>query len=193
MTISYESLWLIFTGMYPKGRYTFSKEYNKNILSFMLVNKNWCDYFLPLLWSAPFFYPLGNRISTINTYLSCLSLEQKQQLYNYGITLPSTLYDEPKYNYPKYLKELQIHVLAKSIIEWCVKYDELYCHDIILRFLLEMFSSEGSKIDYFEFGCMEYYSIKHYCWTKYPDVYSNMNSFDFNILSKDSIKNIFKD
>src|SRR5436305_15188606 len=109
MTISYESLWLIFKGMYPKGRYTFSKEYNKNVLSFMLVNKYWCNYFLPLLWSAPFFYPLGNRILIISTYLSCLSLEQKQQLHDYGITL-STSYDKPRYNYPAYLKELQIHV-----------------------------------------------------------------------------------
>ncbi|CAB5182176.1 unnamed protein product [Rhizophagus irregularis] len=41
---------------------------------------------------------------------------------------------------------------------------------------------------------MEYYSIKYNCWTKFPDTFSNINSFNFNnILSKDSIKNIFKD
>ncbi|CAG8471441.1 4169_t:CDS:2 [Rhizophagus irregularis] len=157
--------------MYPKGRYTFSEEFNRNILSFMLVSKNWCNYFLPILWSAPFFYPFGNRLSTINSYLSCLSLEQKQKLDNHGITLPSTLYDKPKFNYPIYLKELQIHILSKSIFE-----------------------CKGTKIDYFEFGCMEYYSIKYNCWTKFPDTFSNINSFNFNnILSKDSIKNIFKD
>ncbi|PKC70590.1 hypothetical protein RhiirA1_532613 [Rhizophagus irregularis] len=194
MIIPYELLWLIFKEMYPKGRYTFSEEFNRNILSFMLVSKNWCNYFLPILWSAPFFYPFGNRLSTINSYLSCLSLEQKQKLDNHGITLPSTLYDNPKFNYPIYLKELQIHILSKSIFEWCIEYNELYCHDIILECLLELFSSKGTKIDYFEFGCMEYYSIKYNCWTKFPDTFSNINSFNFNnILSKDSIKNIFKD
>ncbi|CAI2173030.1 12148_t:CDS:1 [Funneliformis geosporum] len=192
MSLSYELL-LIFKEIFPKGRFTHSKEYNKNLLSFMLVNKNWCNSFLPLLWLAPFFDPSGNRISTINTYLSCLSSEQNQFLDNHGITLPPTLYDKPMYNYPIYLKELQIHTLAKNVIKWCIEYDELYCHDIILRCLLELFSCKGTKIDYFEFGCMEYYSFTYDYWTKYPDIFCNINTFNFNILNEDSIKDIFKD
>src|SRR5437763_7535511 len=96
-----------------------------SLYSWTLVNRSWCQVAISLLWSHPFTNMRfdgndNNKIGyfLIRTYISCLSDEARQLLIDEGhnIKISKTLFD-----YPSYLKELNIGNVQASIGQWCEK------------------------------------------------------------------------
>ncbi|RIA86686.1 hypothetical protein C1645_878524 [Glomus cerebriforme] len=110
--------------------------YNKQTLySCLFVNRLWCQLTIPILWRDPwtFFYRIENNsppsiptqpLKLINTYLSLLPIESIIELQKNGINVPIHSI-EPSFNYPMYLRGLDLNYLYKSIIRWIYdKYNE---------------------------------------------------------------------
>src|ERR1044072_2162511 len=74
---------------------------NKSLYSCLLVNKEWCNIVVPILWKKCLKnYLYGDEIRLFNTILSCLPLSSKQLLSDNDIKLPSTiLLKTPLFNY----------------------------------------------------------------------------------------------
>lgn len=108
--------------------------YNRQSLySCLFVNRLWCELTIPILWRDPwaFFYRLENTsspsaqtqpIKLINTYLSLLPQESITELQINGINVP--IYQiRSSFNYPTYLRGLDLNYIYKSILRW-YKYNE---------------------------------------------------------------------
>ncbi|CAI2161525.1 1436_t:CDS:1 [Funneliformis geosporum] len=101
---------------------------NSNFYSCIQVNKRWSNIIVPTLWSRPFNDPLmpttPNGVKLMDTYISCLSIRQKQYLNNEGISLQqnsTTAMTLPRINYPEYLQELDYEVLEQFTRRWILE------------------------------------------------------------------------
>src|ERR1041385_4658738 len=80
----------------------FNELENRNSLySCLLVNKEWCNVVVPILWKK---YSWWNRPESAkkiyNIILSCLPSSSKQLLFNNNIDLPLTILSKPPlFNY----------------------------------------------------------------------------------------------
>ncbi|RIA90786.1 hypothetical protein C1645_769120 [Glomus cerebriforme] len=167
-----------------KGCYR-SDEHLNNLFSCLLVNKEWCESAIPILWSEVF-YPIQTiRIGTITTYLSCLNLEKRKTLQNQaGVNIPIQ-YDRPTFNYASQLTELNFDKFLKTIFSWCKKYRKPYRNtkrnEFMIRSLLELFSSNCANIKYFAMNNVPNYRL-------YDDYYDNLVTIDFKLLTEPNIR-----
>ncbi|GBC34131.2 hypothetical protein GLOIN_2v1771946 [Rhizophagus irregularis DAOM 181602=DAOM 197198] len=83
--------------------------------SCVLVNRLWCRLAIPLLWKDPFSISTENY-NFIEIYLHNLNGDLKTKLNEYGIDklLPSSTL----FNYPSFIKYLNIHKLIFSVGKW---------------------------------------------------------------------------
>jgi hypothetical protein len=157
----------------------------KNLYSCLLVNKKWCVNVIPILWSAVF-YPIQTiRVDAITTYLSCLSLEKQKTLQNQaGINIPIQ-YDKPAFQYATYLTELNFDKFLKTIFSWSKKHRKPYRitkrNELIVQYLLELFSSNCAKIKYFAMNSVPNYLLN-------DDYFDNLKTIDFKLLTEPNIR-----
>ncbi|GBB85334.1 hypothetical protein RclHR1_01190010 [Rhizophagus clarus] len=79
----------------------------KSLHSCLLVNKEWCNLVVPILWKSFLCYEENEENKSIyyNTILSLLSSSSKQLLINNNIKLPlPNLLDSPLFNYISFCK-----------------------------------------------------------------------------------------
>src|SRR5256885_6135904 len=82
----------------------FNELADKNSLhSCILVNKEWCNIVVPILWKEYSYENSGQKL--FNTILSCLSSSSKKFLSDNDIKLPSTIFlKAPLFNYVSFYK-----------------------------------------------------------------------------------------
>ncbi|GBC03631.1 hypothetical protein RclHR1_05220008 [Rhizophagus clarus] len=86
------------------------------LYSCIFVNRLWCRLAIPLLWENPFLIPTQNY-HCIEIYLSYLNEDGKAKINEYGINtnlLPSSTL----FNYPSFIKYLEIYNISHSIENW---------------------------------------------------------------------------
>nr|CAG8526053.1 11039_t:CDS:2 [Entrophospora candida] len=87
-----------------------------------MVNSTWCSIAIPLLWSCPFSdlkWPQDHYKGhlLIRTYIACLPKDKKQHLIDEGYNMID-YYGEALFDYPSFLKELNIGNVQCSISQW---------------------------------------------------------------------------
>ncbi|CAG8543260.1 15932_t:CDS:1 [Cetraspora pellucida] len=94
-------------------------DYNA-LFSCALVNRSWCRFTIPLLWSDVFSsnIPSDKKVKVIPAYVKCLSEIQRQTLINNNITLQED-FIPALFNYPKYLKFLNCRYFDNALYYWC--------------------------------------------------------------------------
>jgi hypothetical protein len=150
------------------------EESTSNLNSCILVNREWMNNCLPLLWNRPFdeSTPTSpNGMKLINTYISCLNEVQKQYLTDNGIYLRQNLTSQV--NYPAYLRELNYEIFEQYTRFWLIENnysdrasdldvitDSLESTDIehtnnqlkkLLSCLFSMFVERSNNLTYFSF------------------------------------------
>ncbi|CAB5182297.1 unnamed protein product [Rhizophagus irregularis] len=89
----------------------------KTLHSCILVNRLWCRLAIPLLWQDPFSIKSPKNYRFIEIYLCNLSDDDKKRLNEYvihsGLFPSNTLF-----NYPKFIKHLDIYKVYNSIETW---------------------------------------------------------------------------
>ncbi|PKK73216.1 hypothetical protein RhiirC2_776308 [Rhizophagus irregularis] len=122
------------------------------LYSCILVNRLWCRLAIPLLWEDPFCIPTQNY-RCIKIYLSYLNENDKEKFDEYGIInnlLPSNTL---LFNYPSFIKYLNINSAYYSITKWLsspVDYDHEKLEKLVYRSLLEVFIENGGILRSFE-------------------------------------------
>lgn len=105
---------------------------HKTLFSCLLINKQWCEITVPILWRKP--WKLG--ISTefwefiTDSLILCLSDYSKQVLHINGIIPSNILSQKPKFNYISYIKYISQDIITKFVNNY-----------ITLNFEEETFSS----------------------------------------------------
>ncbi|CAJ0847483.1 17652_t:CDS:2 [Entrophospora sp. SA101] len=93
-----------------------------SLFSWTMVNSTWCSIAIPLLWSCPFSdlkWPQDHYKGhlLIRTYIACLPKDKKQHLIDEGYNMID-YYGEALFDYPSFLKELNIGNVQCSISQW---------------------------------------------------------------------------
>ncbi|CAG8539743.1 11954_t:CDS:1 [Cetraspora pellucida] len=95
---------------------------DKNTLhSFLLVNRSFCRKIVPLLWSKPFsLLKLHPSKSFIKTFVLCLSLDEKLNLFNYILKIKDKRIEEYSalFDYPVLIRELDFWSLYECVRVW---------------------------------------------------------------------------
>ncbi|GBC47872.1 hypothetical protein GLOIN_2v1879328 [Rhizophagus irregularis DAOM 181602=DAOM 197198] len=125
----------------------------KTLHSCILVNRLWCRLAIPLLWQDPFSIKSPKNYRFIEIYLCNLSDDDKKRLNEYvihsGLFPSNTLF-----NYPKFIKHLDIYKVYNSIETWAYtnlptspttqifgviikNYEEFECFDAAFELILQ--------------------------------------------------------
>ncbi|EXX63096.1 hypothetical protein GLOIN_2v1871149 [Rhizophagus irregularis DAOM 181602=DAOM 197198] len=126
----------IFSGDLPELIYEiieyFQNDYS-TLHSCILVNKLWCRSAIPLLWENPFSIPTGNY-NFIEIYLHYLNDDLKSKLNEYKIIGP-LLTTNTLFNYPSFIRYLNIRKINSSIEMW-LKADDINLNmDLVFEFI----------------------------------------------------------
>src|SRR5581483_10931565 len=96
---------------------------NFSLYSCLLVNKEWCNIVVPILWKKISWYDHPDSLTDnsekrlFNTILSCLPPSSKQLLFDNGIKLPSAvLLEVPLFDYIGFC-EFPMHYIINKIIK----------------------------------------------------------------------------
>ena len=82
----------------------------------LLVNKEWCNIVVPILWKTYSGYPLRHEEKMDNTILSCLLPSSKQLLSDNNIKLPSTILSNPPlFNYISFCEFPNTYIINKIV------------------------------------------------------------------------------
>src|SRR3954454_6274350 len=141
---------------------------DKNSLySCLLVNKEWCDIVVPILWKQ---HKWEEKL--LNTILSCLPFSSKQLLSDNDIKLPLTILSKSTlFNYISFCKFPNFYVMDKIIKE------EFHAGDLNKKFLLEqeiykLFVSQCKNITKLLWETSQPLSLFPGASTCFPQLYS---------------------
>src|SRR5437667_1605362 len=89
----------------------------KSLYSCLLVNRNWCEATIPILWKNPLKFCLTNNAKNIlfNVILLHLSKESRDILETKGINLFVEKYQRPSFDYISFWRCLNLNVLVNLI------------------------------------------------------------------------------
>jgi hypothetical protein len=133
-------------------RYDFSTLY-----SCILVNKLWCHLAIPLLWEDPFSIPTKNY-HCIKIYLYYLNEDNKAKFNEYGIDDKLLTSNNTLFNYPSFIKYLNIHNICYSVGKWVEisvnNYDNYNNYkklkELVYRSLFKVFIENEGNLHSFE-------------------------------------------
>jgi hypothetical protein len=130
----------------------FQNDY-KTLHSCSLVNRLWCHLAIPLLWEDPFSIPTRNY-NCIKIYLYYLNEDSKEKFNVYGIDdeLLTSNNNSTLFNYPSFIKYLNIHNICHSIEKWAENNNYSYTYNsckelkkLVYRSLFKVFiENEGN-------------------------------------------------
>jgi hypothetical protein len=122
------------------------------LYSCILVNRLWCRLAIPLLWEDPFSIPTQNY-HYIEIYLYYLNEDGKAKFNEYGIN-NNLLISNPLFNYPSFIKYLNIRHICYSIEKWIEtikinNYDS-NLKNFVYKSLIEVFIENEGELHSFE-------------------------------------------
>ncbi|EXX60675.1 hypothetical protein GLOIN_2v1875646 [Rhizophagus irregularis DAOM 181602=DAOM 197198] len=145
----------IFSGDLPELTNEIIQHFRKDfstLYSCLLVNRFWCRLAIPLLWENPFFNPNRNY-RYVEIYLSYLSESSKEKFNEHGIIINNLLPSNTLFNYPSFIKFLNISSIYFSIKEWVdilVDNNHEDLEKLVYRSLFEVFIENGGILHSFE-------------------------------------------
>jgi hypothetical protein len=205
----------IFSGDLPELTYEVIKNFKNDystLHSCILVNRLWCRLAIPLLWENPFStipysYPTRNY-KFIKIYLHNLNDDLKAKLNNYKIN-DNLLPSNPLFNYPSFLKHLNVWSIFYSVEEWFEDILEtLYTEnedvsedlDLVSDFikliqmsLFKIFIENVANLDTFEIeikstNCNTFYNNILELFLQNPNFFHNIRNLNFyNICPHETI------
>ncbi|GES97643.1 LON-domain-containing protein [Rhizophagus clarus] len=122
------------------------------LFSCLLVSRDWCSNIVGTLWSKPFYYSNAfsknpNSYKIIDTYLTCLDEETREDLRNNGVNLP-VIFDKPLFNYEIYHKHLHYRTFISCVYLWVQEKsapNDDNLSELIMKTLLKLFNNKSCK------------------------------------------------
>ncbi|CAG8448929.1 9612_t:CDS:2, partial [Acaulospora colombiana] len=85
----------------------------------LLVNRQWCQAAVPILWRNSFYFCREGNAKLIETYISCFNSTERKALLSAGVMLPKSRYPSPAFPYAAMLKRLDYDRFCNSVDTWC--------------------------------------------------------------------------
>ncbi|PKK60504.1 hypothetical protein RhiirC2_793213, partial [Rhizophagus irregularis] len=157
--------------------------------SCILVNKLWCRSAIPLLWKNPFSIPTGNY-NFIEIYLYNLNKYLKEILNEYQI-IDSLLTSNTLFNYPSFIKYLNISKINPSIELWLKAHNINLNSDLVFEFkkfinisLIKLFIENEVNLHTLELEASNaYYTNTYYINNILEIILQNPNFISNNIIN----------
>ncbi|GBC05626.1 hypothetical protein RclHR1_06320004 [Rhizophagus clarus] len=118
-------LYLIFEELKDDGNAPFSC---------LLVNKNWFNIIIPILWKNPW-KNLKKKTILLKVIISHLSEESKNNLKSQNVLVSTTSYQKPLFDYISFCKHLNFEAI----------FDIANSHDKIINEIIKLFINENRK------------------------------------------------
>ncbi|CAG8642556.1 5499_t:CDS:2, partial [Dentiscutata heterogama] len=120
----------------------YDRDARRSLHSCLLVNRQWCQAAVPILWRNSFYYcSLGNS-SLIDSYISCFNTDERSELTSKGFILKrSPRYRRSTFPYAAMLKRLDYDRFCGSVDLWCSCTDQepYNARVLLMRALLRLF------------------------------------------------------
>ncbi|CAB4415464.1 unnamed protein product [Rhizophagus irregularis] len=158
------------------------------------IIQSWCDLTIPLLWEDPFSSGYFGNHQFIEIYLSKLNKDVKTKLYEYGVNNNLVSSNTLLFNYPSFIKYLDIDKILVSVHDTVVGKNQKKLVDLRIsvifnikgRSLLEMFIENEGNLHSFEVYCSTYYDIHYFDNTldlilQNPNLTYNIGNLTFHI------------
>ncbi|CAB5201801.1 unnamed protein product [Rhizophagus irregularis] len=117
------------------------RDNKKSLCSCLPVNKEFCEIVIQILWKNPWKYLEYERESLLlNTIISHLSKESRNNLKSHDIYPLITLYENLSFNYIGFCKYLNLSIINKII--YLFKFHEI---SIIQNEIIKLFINENTK------------------------------------------------
>lgn len=124
----------------------------RDLFNCILVNRQWCSLAVPILWTDPLRYTDVHSKQCdpiITIYLSFLNQVEKAKLIN--MLGPITLLDDAIYNYPSFLKVLDLNSFQLAISSFIDSFDlkrkrENLLRDHLFREMLKILISQNAHL-----------------------------------------------
>ncbi|POG71827.1 hypothetical protein GLOIN_2v1774372 [Rhizophagus irregularis DAOM 181602=DAOM 197198] len=197
----------IFSGDLPELTNEIIQYFRKDfstLYSCILINRLWCRLAIPLLWEDPFpkkylfskIHPTNYHF--IEIYLSKLNEDIKTKLYEYGVNNNLIISNTLLFNYPSFIKYLNIDKILNSVQTWVYtvvgKNQELV--NLIYGSLLEMFIENEGNLHSFEVILPICYDVNYFNKSidlilQNPNLTHNIRNLTFRIYNYNN-QNIIK-
>ncbi|PKY24222.1 hypothetical protein RhiirB3_438701 [Rhizophagus irregularis] len=193
----------IFSGNLPeltsKIMQNFQEDFS-TLHSCVLVSRSWCRLAIPLLWEDPFYKYLPKNYHFIDIYLDKLNKDDKVKLNEYGI-ITDLFPSNTLFNYPKFIKCLNIKNTVSSIKNWIENakvssYDkDLKLSNFIFFSLIKVFIENEASLHTFE---VQYIFNSDYFKSSFQLILHNPNficnvkdlKFDFRRLTSNLLSSL---
>ncbi|KAF0549635.1 f-box domain-containing protein [Gigaspora margarita] len=97
----------------------------KCLFSCLLVNRQWCRFVIPILWSEPTNHCSDGRL--IRIFLLGLNAKEQALLIPFQIILPNC--PRPLFEYSSYTKSVGIH-FPRAILKWFCDEGSIFCEKV---------------------------------------------------------------
>ncbi|RIA99190.1 hypothetical protein C1645_870088 [Glomus cerebriforme] len=167
--------------------FSYLKNDRRTLFSCIRVSRLWCRLAIPILWSAPFkYYSQSYTSKIINTYISCLDIQDKEFLKSIGLRIPVRRV-RPLFCYPKYLEGFSIDNYTIAMKRWvndnfhCVhdKWDLLRTQQIVDSMIMDLTFNDSSSLKKFKYVNYDGFSRINFLEKLSNSDLSLINTFEF--------------
>src|ERR1051325_5092843 len=164
----------------------FDQADKNSLYSCLLVNKEWCNIVVPILWKTFSWWErhVGEK-KLFNTILSCLPNSSKQILSDNGVQLPSTiLSNSPLFDYISFCKFPSAQTINKIIktVEHPAKSYNLFEQEIYKLFVSKCKCNNIKELRWNTSQPLSLFPGASICFSKLDYLYINTSVIDSNAL-----------
>jgi hypothetical protein len=161
----------------------------KSLYSCILVNRQWCQLIVPILWRKyPLYYEKSGK-KLFNTILSGLPTSSKQLLFDNNIKLPLTILSKPLlFNYVSFCKYLEtgtINGFIEMMFEEEFSNGEIYKRILLGQEIYKLFVSQCKNIKELSWQTTQPLSLFPGASTCFSQLYSL--SIDMKFITSDAL------
>jgi hypothetical protein len=88
---------------------------NKSLYKCLFVNRYYCKFTIPIIWRDPFILPTPNKLSLINTLISCLNEDEISSLIPCAINFNN---QTPLFEYGKFIRKIDHDYCVRHVVSW---------------------------------------------------------------------------
>ncbi|RIA87003.1 hypothetical protein C1645_878316 [Glomus cerebriforme] len=167
---------------------------NKSLYKCLFVNRFYCKLSIPLIWKDLFTTPISNKLSLINTLLSCLNEDEISLLIPYAINFNN---HTPLFEYGKFVKKIDHEYCVGHIMAWLKTNDDQDCRvQKLISAIYHMIMRKGANLQEIDITVSQngFYSSSHIIdlpkfsiFTTYKPGITNLRSLNIEVDMNSSI------
>ncbi|KAG9289888.1 hypothetical protein G9A89_010194 [Geosiphon pyriformis] len=124
----------------------------RELYQYALINRNWCDSIVPLLWKRPFHQNRRKKINlTISLYLACATDQELREMNQVGYIKSLRIKTKPIYDYPHFICDLNYTELFLATKFFVARFYKITDNvQFLLKTLFRIMFNHGAVLESFK-------------------------------------------